>query len=44
MHANAEHWHESQPRFSDAWTKPDVNKVNQPFWTDEITHQAEAND
>ncbi|MDU8546096.1 hypothetical protein RYC17_26680, partial [Pseudomonas syringae group sp. J248-6] len=33
-----------ETQFSEAWTKPDFNKVNQPFWADEITYKAEPND
>ncbi|WP_440784459.1 toxin VasX [Pseudomonas syringae] len=31
-------------QFSDAWAKPDFNKVNQPFWADEMTHGTAPND
>ncbi|SDX79022.1 hypothetical protein SAMN05444064_1503 [Pseudomonas syringae] len=30
-------------QYSQSWAKPDFNKINQPFWADETTHEASPN-
>lgn len=31
-------------QYSQSWAKPDFDKINQPFWADEATHEASSND